>query len=69
MIEFSEGIKFWSAFMFWFVAINIFLTIGFTFIVIVGGIFDLKFLFKSLKEEAVDEADDGRVIEPSMSGK
>ena len=48
MVEFSESIKFWSAFTFWFVAINIFITIGFTFVVIIGGIFDLKYLFKAL---------------------
>lgn len=62
MIEFSENIKFWSAFTFWFVAVNIVVTIGFTVVVIIGGVFDLKFLFKSLKEQTMDESDDGRVI-------
>ena len=30
-------------------------------IVTIGGAYDLKFLFKSLKEEVVDETDDGRI--------
>jgi hypothetical protein len=65
MIEFSESIKFWSAFTFWFVTINIFITVGFIVVVIIGGFFDLKFLFKALKEDTVDETDDGRVLNPS----
>ena len=61
-MHFSEDIFFWSAFTFWFVTVNIFLTLIFTGVVIVGGISDLRFLFKSLREESVDETDDGRVI-------
>ena len=38
-------------------AFNIILTVVTT----VGGVFDLKFLFKKLKEEVLDETDDGRV--------
>ena len=41
------------------VGILVFLVI--TVIVTIGGAFDLKFLFQSLKEEVLDEADDGRV--------
>ena len=62
MIEFSQEIGFWSKFIFWFVSINVVVTILFTLVIIVGGCFDLKFLFKALKEEVVDETDDGRVI-------
>ena len=32
-------------------------------VVTIGGIYDLKYLFKTLKEQAVDETDDGRVEE------
>lgn len=32
-----------------------------TVIVTVGGAYDLRYLFKSLKEEVADETDDGRV--------
>lgn len=61
MIQFTESIGFWSKFVFWFCAINIVVTIIFSIVVIIGGFFDLKFLFKALKEDAVDETDDGRV--------
>ena len=64
MIEFSQEIGFWSKFVFWFISINVVMTILFTFVIIVGGCFDLKFLFNALKEEVVDETDDGRVISP-----
>jgi len=37
-------------------------------VVIVGGLFDLRFLFKALKEEVVDETDDGRVISDAQRG-
>ncbi len=66
-MQFSEDIYFWSSFTFWFVVINVFLTIIFTGVVIVGGIFDLKFLFKALREEQVDESDDGRVVSDEKS--
>ncbi len=62
MIEFSQEIGFWSKFVFWFVSVNVFVTIIFTLVIIVGGLFDLKFLFRALKEGEVDETDDGRVI-------
>ena len=66
MIEFSEEIGFWSKFTFWYVMFNAVVTVLFTLTIIVGGLFDLKFLFNSLNCEVVDEADDGRV-EPSQS--
>lgn len=33
-----------------------------TVIVTIGGVFDLKYFFKSLDEEILDETDDGRVV-------
>lgn len=62
MIEFSEEIGFWSVFTYWYIVINTILTAGFLLVVIVGGLFDLRFLFKALREATVDETDDGRVI-------
>ena len=61
-MQFSEDIYFWSSFTFWFVAVNIFVTLIFTCVIVVGGISDLRFLFNALKEERVDETDDGRVV-------
>ena len=61
MIEFSETIGFWSMFTFWYVAVNMVITVIFTVVVIVGGCGDLRFLMRSLKDECVDETDDGRV--------
>ena len=63
MIEFSDKIGFWSPLVFWFVFINVFTCLAFTILVIFGGCFDLSFLFRALREEEVDEADDGRVQE------
>ena len=63
MIHFTQG--FWSVFVYWFVVVNIVATVGFTVAVIVGGFFDLRYLFKALKEQPVDETDDGRVTNPS----
>ena len=60
MIHFTQG--FWSVFVFWFVTISVIGTIGFTIVVIIGGLADLKYLFRALAEEQVDETDDGRVI-------
>ena len=61
MIEFSEEIGFWSKFTFWYVLTNAIITVLFTSVIIVGGIFDLKFLLNSLKLEVADDTDDGRV--------
>lgn len=60
-MEFSPEIGFWSPFIFWFCMANATLSILFTIVVIIGGISDLKFLYRGLKEEFVDETDDGRV--------
>ena len=64
MIEFSPELGFWSPFIFWFCLINALLSVGFTFVVIVGGLFDLRFLLHSLKNETPDETDDGRAAPP-----
>ena len=61
MIEFSDKIGFWSPLIFWFVGINIFACLAFTIVVIWGGCFDLSFLFRALRDDEVDETDDGRV--------
>lgn len=61
MIEFSQEFPFWSRFAFWYALANGVATAGFLVLVIVGGIFDLRYLFRALKEEQVDERDDGRV--------
>lgn len=60
-MQFDPALGFWSPAIFWFCLINAILSMLFTVVVIVGGISDLKFLFKSLKEERIDETDDGRV--------
>ena len=62
MIQFSPELGWWSKAIFWYVAINIVLCLGFTVVIIIGGIGDLRFLLKSMDEEKVDETDDGRVI-------
>jgi hypothetical protein len=62
MIDFSPEIGFWSAFVFWFAVVNTVATVLFTIVVIIGGVFDLRYLFKALEEAPVDETDDGRVV-------
>ncbi len=65
MIQFSTdpNIGPWSKFVFWFAMINTIATMAFTLVVIFFGFFDLKFLFKALREERIDVTDDGRVSE------
>jgi hypothetical protein len=46
--EFSSTLGFWEKFTFWYVYINTFLTLGFLVFVIIGGFFDLAFLFRAL---------------------
>ena len=65
MIEFSEDLGFWSKFTFWYVVINAVVTALFLLVVIVGGLFDLRFLFRSLREAPADLTDDGRVAGPT----
>jgi hypothetical protein len=59
-ITFDPALGFWSPFIYWFVVINALACGLFMIVVIVGGLFDLRYLFKALSEE-VDSSDDGRV--------
>lgn len=69
MIVFSPEIGFWSAFVFWFAVANTVATTLFTIVVIIGGAFDLRYLFRALESERVDETDDGRVIPADPAGR
>lgn len=60
-MQFDPALGFWSPFIFWYCVSNAIISIAFTFVVIAGGFSDLKFLLRALKEETVDETDDGRV--------
>ena len=62
MIEFSSEIGFWSPFAYWYVVVNCIACALFTVVIIVGGIFDLRFLFRAIAEDETDETDDGRVL-------
>lgn len=48
---------------FWYLLISFCLNIVVVIWVTIGGIFDLRYLFKVLKEETIDDTDDGRVTE------
>ena len=48
---------------FWYLLISFCLNIVVVIWVSIGGVFDLKYLFKVLKEEKIDDTDDGRVTE------
>ena len=48
---------------FWYLLISFCINIVVVIWVTIGGCFDLKYLFKVLKEERVDDTDDGRVTE------
>lgn len=61
MMEFAPELGAWSPAVFWYCAINAFASVAFTAVVVVGGFYDLKYLFRALKEDPVDETDDGRV--------
>lgn len=67
MIHFSPELGWWSFLVFWYVFINLWLCIGFSVVVIVGGLFDLRFLLASLDAEPIDETDDGRVSDPGST--
>lgn len=45
-----------------YVVVGLILTAIFAVVAIIGGAFDLVFMFKELKSKTADEADDGRVI-------
>ena len=48
---------------FWYLLVSFCLNIVVVIWVTIGGCFDLKYLFKVLKEEKIDDTDDGRVTE------
>lgn len=68
LIEFDPTLGFWSPFVYWFVTVNAILCGLFTLVVIIGGVFDLRFLFKALNDQVVDHTDDGRVVRPEHGG-
>lgn len=68
-IQFNPEYGVWSWLTFWIVIVSIILTLGFTVVVFIGGIGDLRFLLKAMDEETVDESDDGRVVTPSEQAK
>lgn len=61
-IQFDPALGWWSPAVFWYVAISVFVCLVFCGVVFVGGLIDLRFLLRSLDEEEIDVADDGRVI-------
>jgi len=60
-MHFAPELGWWSPAIFWFCLSNAVLSMVFTVVVIIGGISDLKYLFQALKDERIDETDDGRV--------
>lgn len=67
MIQFSSQFRWWSEATFWYVLINLFMCVGFSIAVFIGGLFDLKFLLNALDEAEADPTDDGRVVTPPAS--
>lgn len=61
MIHFSPELGWWSPAVFWYALINVIACLIFTVVVIIGGAGDLRYLFKSMREERIDDTDDGRV--------
>lgn len=66
-MQFSPEIGFWSPFIFWFVVVNAFVSLGFILVVTVGGIFDVQYLLRSIGAEPDDPADDGRVLPTGLT--
>jgi hypothetical protein len=62
-IEFDPNLGLWSPAIFWFTIVNAILCGCFTVVVVIGGLFDLRYLFHALQTEKVDESDDGRVVD------
>lgn len=58
MIEFSESVGFWSKFVFWFALANTVATLAFTVVVIIGGFFDLKYLFAALRSPDSEQSEE-----------
>ncbi len=68
MIQFSEQIGFWSRFIFWFVLLSTFVSMAFVIVVTIGGLSDLRFLLRAIREEPRDFTDDGRITAPEKQG-
>ena len=51
----------WFQIWYWFSIVFIAIGVVLTLVVTIGGAFDLHWLLSRLKDEVVDEADDGRV--------
>ena len=51
MIKFSPELGWWSSGTFWVVVISLILNLGFTVVVIIGGIGDLRYLLRAMDEE------------------
>ena len=51
----------WETGSWFFFGVLVIANIIITIVATIGGVFDLRYLFRSLKEEQVDVADDGRV--------
>jgi len=59
-IRFSPQFAAWSAFTFWMVVLSIIVTLGFTFVVFVCGLSDLRFLLESMqRDQGSDEMTSG----------
>lgn len=63
-ITFDPNLGWYSPITFWTVMISVVLTLGFTLVVFVGGLGDIRYLLRSLEEEPVDPTDDGTVTAP-----
>ena len=50
----------WAIATYCFVSVSMFAYIIFFIVIMIGGIFDLGYLFRSLKTEIADPTDDGR---------
>lgn len=57
-IKFNSQWTAWSAFTFWMVMVSIVITLGFTVVVFVGGLGDLRFLLQSMNQEKDTLVDD-----------
>ena len=58
-IKFDEQLKAWSSFTFWVVVVSVIVTLGFTVVVFIGGLGDLRYLLKSLNEPRESEGTGG----------
>ena len=58
MLDLIESLTGWQIFAYLYVSISIIANVIFTFVITVGGIFDLKYLFGELKKEP-DELENG----------